>query len=52
MVRGVAIWAAFASASAILAMVVASALLELFDWRAIFVASARSRSAAPALILM
>jgi MFS family permease len=38
--RGVAIWAGFASAGAILGMVLAGVLLEISDWRAIFVASA------------
>jgi EmrB/QacA subfamily drug resistance transporter len=38
--RGVAVWAGFASAGAILGMVVAGVLLEIFDWRAIFVTSA------------
>jgi MFS family permease len=38
--RGVAIWAGFASASAIIGMVFAGGLLELFEWQSIFVASA------------
>ena len=38
--RGVAIWAGFASAAAIIGMVLAGALLEIFDWQSIFVASA------------
>jgi EmrB/QacA subfamily drug resistance transporter len=38
--RGVAIWAGFAAAGAILGMVVAGALLEAFEWQSIFVASA------------
>jgi EmrB/QacA subfamily drug resistance transporter len=38
--RGVAIWAGFASAGGILGLLVAGALLEPFDWRSVFVASA------------